>query len=79
MTIEPTKMETFEQLAEADVANFLYQNLKYYEGLETVYASIDMKLSDLQDKASKRDDIVSKLEESYVSASNKNQPLMICC
>lgn len=76
MTIPPTMMEIFEELAEADVARFLYENLKYYEGLETVYANIDMKLSDLESKASKRDDIVQRLDESHVSAANSNQPLM---
>lgn len=78
MTISPTMMETFEELATADVARFLYENLKYYDGLETVYANIDFKLSDLQDKASQRESIVEKLDESHVSAANKNQPLILC-
>lgn len=76
MTIPPMMMETFEQLAEADVAKFLYENLKYYEGLETIYANMDLKLSDLNDKASKRDEIVEKLDEAHVSAANSKQPLM---
>lgn len=75
-TIPPTMMETFEKLAEADVARFLYENLKYYDGLETVYANIDLKMSDLENKASTRDDIVEKLDEAHVSAANKNQPLI---
>lgn len=75
-TIPPTMMETFEKLAEADVARFLYENLKYYEGLETVHASIDLKISELETKASTRDDIVEKLDEAHVSAANKNQPIM---
>lgn len=76
MTIPPTMMETFEELAEADVAKFLYENLKYYDGLETVYANMDLKISDLEQKASKREDIVQKLEDNYVSAANSKQPLM---
>ena len=76
MTIPPTMMEIFEELAEADVAKFLYENLKYYDGLETVYANIDMKVSDLEGKASRREDIVQRLEESHVSAANAHQPLM---
>ena len=76
MTIPATMMETFEDLAEADVARFLYENLKYYDGLETVYTNIDMKISDLQDRASRREDIVQKLEDYYVSAANSKQPLM---
>lgn len=75
-TIEPTKMETFEQLATCDVANFLYNGLKYYEGLDTVYATIDLKLSDLQSIATNRETYIAKLEEGYVSASNMNQPLI---
>ena len=75
-TIPPTMMEMFEKLAEADVARFLYENLKYYDGLETVYANIDLKMSDLENKASTRDDIVERLDEAHVSAANKNQPLI---
>ena len=78
MTIAPTKMETFEELAIADVASYLYENLKYYDGVETVFAGTDMKISDLQNKAERRQDIVDKLKESYVSPANKNQPIMYC-
>ena len=53
-----------------------YENLKYYDGLETVYANMDLKISDLEQKASKRDDVVQKLEDNYVSAANSKQPLM---
>ena len=75
-TIPPTMMETFEKLAEADVARFLYENLKYYDGLETVHASIDLKMSDLESKAAAREDVVNELKENYVSAANKHQPIM---
>lgn len=76
MTIPATMMEIFEELAEADVARFLYEELKYFDGLETVFANIDMKISDLESKASRREDIVQRLDEAHVSAANKNQPLM---
>lgn len=76
MTIPPTMMEIFEQLAEADVATFLYNNLKYYEGVETVYANMDLKLNDLEVRSSKREEIVNELKDSYVSAANSKQPLM---
>ena len=75
-TIAPTKMETFEALAKADVANFLYQELKHFDGLETVFANIDIKLDDLRSEADKRDEIIDKLENSYVSFNNKNQPMI---
>lgn len=76
-TINPTKMETFEMLAIGDVAKFLYQNLKYYEGLETVFASIDLKLSELEAISQKADEMREKLEQNYVSAGNKSIPFII--
>lgn len=75
-TIEPTKMNILEDLATADIAKYLYEELKYFEGVDTVFASIDLRLGDLQDAASKREEIISKLEEGYVSAANMGQPLM---
>lgn len=76
MTIEPTKMETFEDLAIADIASFLVEELKYYDGVDTVFASTDLKLNSLEEKASRRADIVQYLKDSYVSPANKAQPIM---
>lgn len=76
-TISATMMELFEDLAEADIAGWLYNHLKLYEGVETVYARVDLKLSELQEKASKRDEIINTIKDSYVSAANKNQPYIL--
>jgi hypothetical protein len=76
-TISPTKMETFEALAQADVANFLQKNLRYVDGLETVYVNIDLKLSELESEAGKRDNIIDDIKNSYVSASNDNIPYIL--
>ena len=73
-TISPTMMSTFEQLAQADIANYLYMNLRYYDNLETIYVNIDLKLSELQEQANKRDNIIEDIKNSYVSASNSNIP-----
>lgn len=76
-TISPTMMETFEELATADVANYLYMNLRYYDGLETIYLNIDLKLQELNEAASKRSDVISTLKDSYVSASNDAIPYIM--
>lgn len=75
-TIAPTKMETFEKLAIADVATYLYEELKYYDGLETVFTNVDIKLDDLRTKADMRQEVVEYLENSYVSFANKHQPMI---
>lgn len=77
ITISPTKMETFEALAQADVARFLYMNLRYYDGLETTYINIDLKLSELNDEANKREQIIEYIKESAISTSNDNIPYII--
>ena len=76
MTIEPTKMETFEQLAQADVATYLFEYLKHYDGIETVYANIDLKLSSLESQAQRRAEIIEFLRDNYVNPANTNQPIM---
>lgn len=73
-TISPTKMEIFESLAQADIANFLWKNLRYFDNLETIYVNIDLKLSELQDEAQKRDQIIDEIKNSYVSPANDNIP-----
>lgn len=75
-TISPTKMETFEALAMADIADFLASNLKYYDGLETAYVSIDLKLSELQDVAGRRNEVIEDMKNAYVSTANDQCPIM---
>ena len=76
-SISPTKMETFEALAIADVAMYLSRNLKYWDGLETVLSTLDLKLNHLEDEASRRESIVDKLENSFVSAGNESIPFIM--
>lgn len=75
-TIAPSKMEIFENLATADVASFLYESLKYFDNLETVFANIDIKIDSLKERADRREDIINELKDGYVSAANSNQPLL---
>ena len=76
--ISPTMMETFEKLAFSDIATFLYNNLKYYDGTDTVFATLDLKLDLLNEWANKRDDIVNQLDEAHVSTANANQTMIMC-
>ena len=76
-TIPPSQMEIFERLAASDVATFIFEQLKMYDQLETVYANVDLKLSSLEEKSRERREIVDQLEQSYVSAANRAQPIML--
>ena len=76
-TIPTTQMELFERLAISDVATFLYEQLKMYDNLETTYSNIDLKLSSLEEKSRDRQQIIEYLESNYVSAANRNQPILL--
>lgn len=76
-SIPATAMEKFEQLAEADIAGFLANNLKYWDGFETVFSTIDLKISNLENEAGKRDNVLDYLENNYISAGNKAIPLIM--
>lgn len=78
MTIEPTKMETFEKLAICDVAEYLFNYLKYYDNVDTVYATTDLRLNRLEEVANRRDEVIEELKAGYVNPANKNQPVMFC-
>ena len=75
-TISATQMDTFENLAVADVAGFLYNKLKMFQDLQTVFATVNLRLDDLQTEWQKRDEIMNYIKESYVSAANRNQPFI---
>lgn len=76
-SIPATAMEKFEQLAQADVASFLANNLKYWDNFETVFSTIDLKMGNLENEASKRDNVIEYLESNYVNAANKAIPLIM--
>lgn len=77
-TIPPTQCEIFENLATADVASFLVSYLQHYDGLETIFAGVDLKLSYIENWAGRREDYINTLKESYVNPANANQPIMYC-
>ena len=73
-------METFEELATADIANFLYNQLKFFDGVETVFgANVDLKLDNLLNFSERRDDIINTLRENAVSAGNTNYRFILSC
>lgn len=76
-TIPPTQMEIFEELATCDIANFLYNKLKFFDNLETVYATMDLHLQELQEIASQRRDILERLKDASHTADNKNMPMIM--
>lgn len=76
-TIPVTQMKAFTDLATCDVASYLYEYLKYYDELPTLFANVDLKMETLRSYADNREAIYQKLDEDHVSAANSNQPLIL--
>lgn len=76
-TISPTMMETFTLLAKCDVATAIYNELKYYDNMDTVYVNLDLKLDQLSQYADKREEVVRILDEAHISTSNEYQYSLI--
>lgn len=76
-TISPTQMTVFEDLCCSDVALWLYNELKYYDNIETVYSNIELRLDMISTIAEKREDIIMRLDEGHVSTANANIPYIM--
>jgi hypothetical protein len=77
MTISPTMMRSFEKLAQSDIATMLWNNLKFMDGTDTVFATLDLKLDVVQEWYNKHDEIENELKEAAVSTANEYQPCII--
>lgn len=75
-TISPTMMIEFERLAILDIKIFLYQGLKHFDNIETVYANVELLIDDWSSAESDREQLISEFKDAYVSAANTNQPMI---
>ena len=50
---------------------YLFNSLKYRDGLDTVVGNLDLKLDVIQEKANSRDDLVRELDEAHTSTANE--------
>ena len=76
-TIRPSMLNTFTDLAEADVCNFILNKIDMYNNMETAFNTIDLKLDTIAEKARRRDEIIEQLKNDHVNASNQYMPVML--
>lgn len=65
-SISPTQAESFFKLALLDVKAGLYNTIKHYDGLETAYGRIELKIDDWQSAPSDRKDLLAEWDETYL-------------
>ena len=76
-TISPTMMTIFEDLCTSDVALWLSQCLKYFDNLDAVFGTVDLKLDAINSWADKRNELIEKLDTEHVSTANEASNLII--
>ena len=75
-TISPTMYETFIKICLVDVATLIYGTIKFFDGLDTTYGSLDLKLDVIQDWANKREEVIKEYDDAHVSTASEFQPIM---
>lgn len=65
-SITPTSAESFYRLAVLDIKAGLYQTVKHYDGIETSYGRIELKIDDWQNARQEREDILKEWDDIYL-------------
>lgn len=65
-SITPTAAESFYKLAVLDVKSGLYQTVKHYDGIETSYGRIELKIEDWQNARQERDELLKDWDDAYL-------------
>lgn len=66
-SIPPTAFESFFTLASLDVKAGLYNTVKHYDGMETQYGRIELKIDDWTNAKQERDDLLKEWDETYLN------------
>ena len=65
VSISPTMEESFRELAILDVKDALYQTMKHYTNINTVFGNVDLKLDEWQQAAGDRKQLLDEWENVY--------------
>ena len=76
-TISPTMYETWIKICMVDVSDHILQYIKYHDGQDTVYGSIDLKLDRLNEWSNKRDDVINEYKEATTTTANEALPIIM--
>lgn len=64
-TIEDSCYDSFMELAMLDVKMFLYNNLKYFDGIPTAFGEIKLKIEDYQSAESDRNQLLDRWRDTF--------------
>lgn len=65
-SIPPTAVESFFKLAVLDVKEGLYNTVKHYNEIETVFGRVDLKLDDWANAKQEREELIKEWDDTYL-------------
>lgn len=64
-SIEPSCYDSFMELAFLDTKMFLYNNLKYFDGIPTAFGEIKLKIDDYQSAEADRNSLLDRWRDTF--------------
>lgn len=71
-SIRPTQIDSFTKLALLDSKEFLYQNLKHFDQIETTFGQINLKIEEWSNASSEKEELLSQWNEKYLANRSRN-------
>lgn len=65
MSIPPTAVESFYELALIDVKRMLYGAMKHYNEIQSAYGTVSLRIDDWQNAESERKDLIERWRDVY--------------
>lgn len=65
MSIPNSSYTSFLKLVTLDIKEFLYNQMKHYNDIQTAHGTISLKIEDWSDAVSERKELIEKWEDSY--------------
>lgn len=70
-TVQYAQREMLFELFKLDLQISLYAELKHYDKIDTTFGQIDLKIDDWADAESKREELIQKYKENFLSFREK--------
>ena len=65
MSISPDRAESFYELAITDVKVALYNTLKFYDGNESAYGNISLRIDEWSNASNERKELVERYRQNH--------------
>jgi hypothetical protein len=77
-TISPTMFHLFRELVYCDIAELILSYMEGFDNVENPLTTSKLNLDGVREWAQKKDAVLEEISRNLISASNKDEPMIIC-